>query len=297
MIGAPVTIIKLLIRNNRAQLCVITTISGGMVEMNNWLALALPEIVGVGKMIVGALIAVIIGRWIIGYLVKWTRQALERRAFDPTLTRYLVSLASIVLNIFLIIGVLSIFGIETTSFAALIAAMGLAVGAAWSGMLSNFAAGVFLILFKPFKVGDFITAGGVTGTVKEIGMFASTISTLENVFTVIGNGKIAGDNISNFSTYEYRAVDLRAQIAHGVDAGDAIARLAPVIAALPNVLSTPAPTIEILEFNSRGAMLVVRPFTNNAHYWQVYFDTNRAIAQTMGAAGYAVPAEHIAVKQ
>ncbi len=263
--------------------------------MPEWLMLAMPELIQVAKMIVGALIAVIIGRWVIGILVRLTRASLEKRSFDPTLTRYLVSLASIVLNIFLIIGVLSIFGIETTSFAALIAAMGLAIGAAWSGMLSNFAAGVFLVLFKPFKVGDFVTAGGTTGTIKEIGMFATTIATLENVFTVVGNGKIAGDTISNFSTYEHRAVDLRAQIAHGVDPKDAMARLRPVIAAIPNVLAEPMPTIEILEFNSRGSLLVVRPFTHNTHYWQVYFDTNRTIAETMGSAGYAVPAEHIAV--
>ncbi len=265
--------------------------------MPEWLTLALPALIQVAKMIVGALLAVIIGRWVIGILVRMTRAALEKRAFDATLTRYLVSLASIVLNIFLIIGVLSIFGIETTSFAALIAAMGLAIGAAWSGMLSNFAAGVFLILFKPFKVGDFVTVGGTTGTIKEIGMFACTIATLENVFTVVGNGKIAGETISNFSTYEYRAVDLRAQIAHGVNPADAIAKLRPAIEAIANVATTPPPTIEILELNSRGSMLVVRPFTHNTHYWQVYFDTNRAIAQTMGAAGYAVPAEHIAVEK
>lgn len=263
--------------------------------MPEWMSLAVPELVQVAKMIIGALIAVILGRWVIGILVRMTRTALEKRSFDPTLSRYLVSLASIILNIFLIIGVLSLFGVETTSFAALIAALGLAIGAAWSGMLANFAAGVFLILFKPFKVGDFVTAGGTTGTIKEIGMFACTIATLENVFTVVGNGKIAGETISNFSTYDYRAVDLRAQIAHGVDPKDAIARLRPVIAAIPNVMTDPAPTIEILEFNSRGTMLVVRPFTHNAHYWQVYFDTNRTIAETMGGAGYGVPAEHIAV--
>jgi small conductance mechanosensitive channel len=260
--------------------------------MPDWLVVALPEVIGVAKMIVGALVAVIVGRWVIGKLVKWTRGALERRALDPTLTRYIVSLSSIVLNIFLIIAVLSIFGVETTSFAALIAALGLAIGAAWSGMLANFAAGVFLILFKPFKVGDFVEAGGVTGTVTEIGMFATTISTLANIFTVVGNGKIASETISNFSTHAYRAVDLRAQLAHGVDPADAIKRLTPAIAALANVHKDPAPTIEILEFNERGTLLVVRPFTHNDHYWQVYFDTNKAIAETLTAAGYPVPAQY-----
>jgi small conductance mechanosensitive channel len=260
--------------------------------MTDWLSAALPELIGVAKMIVGALLAVIIGRWVIGKLVGWTRVALEKRAFDPTLARYIVSLASIVLNIFLIIGVLSIFGIETTSFAALIAALGLAIGAAWSGMLANFAAGVFLILFKPFKVGDFVTAGGVTGTVKEIGMFASTISTPENIFTVVGNGKIASEIISNFSAHPYRAVDLRAQLAHGVDPAKAIAMLRPAIAAIANVGTDPEPLIEILEFNTRGTLLVVRPFTHTDNYWQVYFDTNRVIAETMASAGYPVPAEY-----
>jgi small conductance mechanosensitive channel len=254
-----------------------------------WLTAALPEIIAVVKMIAGALIAFIVGRWIIGKMVAWTQRALEKRAFDPTLARYVVSLTSIVLNIFLIIGILSIFGIETTSFAALIAAMGLAIGAAWSGMLANFAAGVFLILFKPFKVGDFVSAGGTTGTVKEIGMFATTIATLDNVFTVVGNGKIAGETIQNYSTYEFRAVDLRAQIAHGVDPADAIARLKTALAAIPNQAEGQAPTVEILEFNDRGALLVVRPFCHNTHYWQVYFDTNRVIAETMAGAGYPVP--------
>lgn len=260
--------------------------------MPDWFVAALPELIAVLKMIAGALIAFVVGRWVIGKLVRFTQGALERRAFDPTLLRYVVSLTSIVLNVFLIIGILSIFGIETTSFAALIAAMGLAIGAAWSGMLSNFAAGVFLILFKPFKVGDFVSAGGTTGTVKEIGMFATTIATLDNVFTVVGNGKIAGETIQNFTTYTHRAVDLRAQIAHGVDPNDAIARLKASVGKIANIAADPAPVVEILEFNERGAMLVVRPFCHNDHYWQVYFDTNKTIAETMAAAAYPVPSSY-----
>jgi len=217
---------------------------------------------------------------------------LQRRHFDPTLARYVVSLGEIALNVFLIIGVLSIFGIETTSFAALIAAMGLAIGAAWSGMLSNFAAGVFLIMFKPFKVGDYISAGGVTGTVREIGMFATTLATLENVYTVVGNGKIMADNIANYSTYEYRAVDLRAQIAHGVDPLEAMAVLRREVEGVANLVADPRPLIEILEFNERGTKLVVRPFCHNQDYWQVYFDTNRAIAAAISKAGFPVPADY-----
>jgi small conductance mechanosensitive channel len=260
--------------------------------MPEWFNAALPQIISVGKMLIGALLAFFIGRWVIGKLVLLTQKALTREKLDPTLARYIVSIVSIILNIFLVIAILGIFGVETTSFAALIAAMGLAIGAAWSGMLANFAAGVFLILFKPFKVGDFVSAAGVTGTIKEIGMFATTVNTPDNVYTVVGNGKIAGDTIQNFTTNAYRAVELTAQIAHGVKPAEAIAKLAPVIAAIPNITSNPAPLINILEFNDYGTKLVVRPFCHNDHYWQVYFDTNKAIADTFSGAGYPIPSQY-----
>jgi small conductance mechanosensitive channel len=260
-------------------------------DMPAWFNAALPQMIDIGKMLAGAILAFIVGRWLIAKVVGFTQAGLARQKFDPTLARYVVSIVSIILNIFLVIAILGIFGVETTSFAALIAAMGLAIGAAWSGMLANFAAGVFLILFKPFRVGDFVCAGGVTGTIKEIGMFATTISTPENVFTVVGNGKIAGDTISNFNTYEYRAVDLRAQIAHMVKPADAMVRLRNAVTAIPNVKTKPAPVIEILEFNEYGAKLVVRPFCHNDHYWQVYFDTNTAIADCFSAAGYPPPSQ------
>jgi small conductance mechanosensitive channel len=260
--------------------------------MPEWFSAALPQIIAIAKMILGALIAFVVGRWIIGKLVGLTQAQLSRQNFDPTLARYVVSLVSIVLNIFLIIAILGIFGVETTSFAALIAAMGLAIGAAWSGMLGNFASGVFLILFKPFKVGDFVNAGGVTGTMTEIGMFACTITQPDNVKTIVANGKIAGDTIMNYSAHEFRAVDLRAQLAHGVDPQKAMAALRPVLAAIPNVKTEPAPLVDIMEFNEYGTKLVVRPFCHTDHYWQVYFDTNRAIATTFSGAGYPVPSQY-----
>lgn len=260
--------------------------------MGGWFEAAQPQIIQVAKLLIGALIAFIVGRWVIGKLTSATRRQLDRKNADPTLARYLTSLVSIVLNVFLIIAILSIFGVETTSFAALIAALGLAIGAAWSGMLSNFASGVFLILFKPFKVGDYVSAGGVEGTITEIGMFASSINTPANVHTIIGNTKIAGDTIHNYSTNGFRAVDLRAQIAHAVHPADAVARLTPAIRAIPNVVQEPAPLISILEFNEYGTRLVVRPFCHTDHYWQVYFDTNKAIADAFAEARYPVPAMH-----
>ncbi len=260
--------------------------------MPTWFQSMLPMITEYGIKVLGAIVIWFVGRWIIGKLNALLGVALGRQKMDPTLVRYISSIISVLLNIFLILAILNQFGINTTSFAALIAAAGLAIGAAWSGMLSNFASGVFLVLFKPFKVGDYVSVAGIEGTVSEVGMFATTINTPANVHTILGNGKIAGEIIQNYSTNAHRAVDLRAQIANGVKPTDAIALLQPVIAAIPNVLASPAPTIDIMEFNEYGTKLVVRPFCHNDHYWQVYFDTQRAIAATFAGAGYPVPSSY-----
>jgi len=248
-----------------------------------------------GLKILGAIAAWIVGRWLIGLTVRLIGTALEKgKKLDATLTQYLKSIISVLLTLVLILAILDIFGIKTTSFAALLAGAGLAIGAAWSGMLGNFAAGLFLQVLRPYKVGDFISAGGVTGTVKELGLFATTIVTLDNVVTVVGNGKAFGDNIQNFSAEPFRRVDCVAKVANSVDAQDAIARLRPAIAAIPNVKDSPAPDIEILQFTPEGPLLCVRPYTHNDHYWQVYFDTHKAVVATFGAAGYPVPETPVA---
>ncbi|HZO42315.1 MAG TPA: mechanosensitive ion channel family protein, partial [Methylomirabilota bacterium] len=162
--------------------------------------------------------------------------------------------------------------------------------------LGNFAAGVFLVIFRPFKTDDFVSAGGVTGTVHEIGMFATSFDTPDNVRTIVGNNKIVGDTIQNFSANPYRRVDITAQLAHGVDVKEAVAMLKDRLAKIPNVLGDPAPVVEILQFTLQGPVLAVRPFCNNAHYWQVYFDTNRMIRDSFSAARYPVPEQHFRVQ-
>jgi small conductance mechanosensitive channel len=244
---------------------------------------------------VGAVAAWIIGRWLISLAVSMVGKALERgKKLDATLTQYLKSIISVLLTMVLVLAILGIFGIQTTSFAALLAGAGLAIGAAWSGMLGNFAAGLFLQVLRPYNVGDFISAGGTTGTVQELGLFATTIVTLDNVKTIVGNNKVFSDNIQNFSAEPFRRVDCVAKVANSVDAQDAITRLRPVIAAIPNVKSSPKPDIEILEFTPEGPKLCVRPYTHNDHYWQVYFDTHKAVVETFGAAGYPVPETPVA---
>ena len=168
------------------------------------------------------------------------------------------SVIVVALNIVLVIAVLGIFGVETTTLAALLAAAGVAIGMAWSGLLSNFAAGAFLIVLRPFHAGDFVTAGGVTGTVLEVGLFATTLTAPDNVRTIVGNAKIFADTIQNYSANPYRRVDLMAQLAHGVDPNLAIGLLKERLAKIPNVLTTPPPDVEILQFTLAGPVLAVR---------------------------------------
>ncbi|MBF2067874.1 MAG: mechanosensitive ion channel family protein [Calothrix sp. C42_A2020_038] len=242
-----------------------------------------------GLKILGAIALWIVGQKLIDFATRLLRRIFRSQNVDATLISYLVNIISVTLRVVLVVALLGFFGIETTSFAALLAAAGVAIGAAWGGLLANFAAGAFLIIFRPFKVGDFICAAGVTGTVHEIGLFVTSITTPDNVMTIVGNNKIFSDNIQNFSANPYRRVDLVAQLNHSVDHNDAIRRLKQRVSAIPNVLSEPAPDVEILKFEAAGPVLVVRPYCNNDHYWQVYFDTNKVIRETFTQAEYPVP--------
>jgi small conductance mechanosensitive channel len=255
------------------------------------------QLVTFGLKVAGAIAVWIIGRWLIGLVARLLAAALNRQHVDPTLTRYIGHIVGVALNVVLVVAILGYFGLETTSFAALIAAIGIAIGAAWAGLLANFAAGAFLIVLRPFKVGDYVKAGGTEGTVTEIGLFATMMLTPDNVTTFVGNNKIFSDTIQNYSASAYRRVDRLAQLAHGVDAHDAMRRLKEALTRIPNVHEQPVPVVEIVDFNERGAVLAVRPFTHTDHYWQVYFDTNKAISDTFGAAGYPVPETYLRVNR
>ncbi|MCS6986406.1 MAG: mechanosensitive ion channel family protein [Sphingomonadaceae bacterium] len=249
----------------------------------------LPVAIDFGLKVLGALALYMVGRWLIGIGIRALERMLTARNFDATLQRYIANILGVTLNIVLVVAILGYFGIETTSFAALLAGVGLAVGAAWSGLLGNFAAGAFLIIFRPYKVGDYVVAAGVEGTVTEIGLFNTTITTADHVQTIVGNAKVAGEILKNFSTLPHRRVDRTMQLAHGVDPLAVIEALRPRIAAIPNVLADPAPTLEILDFNELGTVLAVRPHCHTNHYWQVWFDTNRAIVETGKALALPPP--------
>lgn len=152
------------------------------------------------------------------------------------------------------------------------------------------------IVLRPFKVGDIVSAGGITGSVESIGLFGTTFHTPDHVVTIVGNSKIFAYTIQNFSANDYRRVDLQAQISHSTDHQAAIRVLKEGLQRIPNVLATPAPVIEILQFNLAGPLLAIRPFCSNEHYWQVYFDTNRLIRETFQQAGFSVPEQHYSVR-
>ena len=240
----------------------------------------------VGMQILGALALYIVGRWLISLVVSALQRVLTRQRIEPTVMRFIGNTVSVALNVTLVVAILGYFGVQTTTFAALIAAMGLAVGTAWAGLLANFAAGAFLLVLRPFKVGDFIAAGGITGTVHEIGLFATTFDTPDNVRTFVGNNKLFSDTIQNYTANSYRRVELQAQIAGAADPQLAIARLKDRLAKIPNVLSAPAPDVTILTFTPFGPVLAVRPYCHNDHYWQVYFDGNMAIREVLGDSAF-----------
>ena len=264
-------------------------------DLNAFMQSAQATLVAVAWKAAGALVLWLVGRWLIALASRLVGRALDRQKFDVTLTKYLQTGLTVVLNVALIVAILGFFGVETTTFAALIAAGGVAIGVAWGGLLANFAAGAFLVFLRPFKVGDAVTAAGVTGTVSAIGLFGTTINTPDNVLTIVGNNKVFSDTIQNFSANPYRRVDLTALISNEVDHRRAIRLLKERLGSIPNVIANPAPDVDVLQFTPTGPQLCVRPYCGNQHYWQVYFDTNRMIRETFGEAGFPAPMPSYAI--
>lgn len=245
-----------------------------------------------GLKIIAAIAIWVVGSMAVNGFAKLARRALGLRKLDPTLVNYAISTIHVALRIVLAMAILEVCGIPTTSFAALIGAAGVAIGVAWSGLLSNFAAGIFLVVLHPFKVGDYINAAGQTGTVIEIGLFMTILTTDNNLRVYIGNNKLFSDTITNYNVHDSRRVDLRCQIAGDVDPAKAIALLTENIKKIPNVLTSPSPSVTIQEFNAMGTLLAVRLFAPTPNFGQVNNDTNAAIAATAIAAGWPAPATY-----
>jgi small conductance mechanosensitive channel len=253
------------------------------------LSLAATTLVPFLLKLVGAVALWIAGGWLIGLAMRLMRRALRTGPLDVTVVGYLVNILGAVLRVILVVAILGFFGIQTASFAALLAGAGVAIGAAWSGMLGNFAAGVFLQIFRPFSVGDFVEGAGVVGTIEEIGMFVTSVLAPDNVRNIVPNGKLLGDTIKNYSVHPFRRVELVAQLDNSADVGRAIALLKEGVKRVPNQYPGKEADVEVLEFSERGPCLAVRPYTHTDNYWQVYFDTNRMIVDVLGGAGFPVP--------
>jgi small conductance mechanosensitive channel len=227
--------------------------------------------------IIGAILLWVVGRLVISGCRRVVRANLHRRTIDSTIASYIDSVIGGVLTMLLLVAILGFFGVETTTFAGLMTAAGVAIGLAWSGLLANFAAGVFMIILRPFKVGDAITAVSVTGVVREIGLFATAIDSSDNTRAFVGNAKVFADTILNHTTNAYRRVDVKAVVPKGIDLRDLRPRLLARIAAIPHVLQDPAPTIDILEIQAESVVLAVRPCCIGQHHSAVLFATNEAI--------------------
>jgi small conductance mechanosensitive channel len=261
----------------------------------SWLDKAQPILMAFGLKVIGAIAVFIFGRWLIGFASRLVGAGMARQQVDATVQHYLISFISVALNIVLVVAILGYFGLETTSFAALVAGAGVAIGAAWSGLLGNFASGIFLLVLRPYQVGEYVMVGGIEGTVVELGLFGTTLTTPDNVKTVIGNSKVIGNDIKNYTANAYRRVELVAQLAGSADLHKAIALLKAAVGQVANVTQEPAVCVEVLEFNEFGPKLAVRPYCHTQHYWQVYFDTNMTIADTLGAAGFPVATRPVRV--
>lgn len=243
----------------------------------------------IGLHILGAIALWIIGRWLIGLVTGFVAGQMKRRHMDTTIIAYALSTVTGLLNIILVISILGTFGVQTTTFAALFAAIGLAIGTAWSGLLANFAAGVFMILLRPFKVGDEISAGGTAGTVEEIGPFSTVIDTPENVRTIVGNNKILADNILNYSHNAHRRVVIKYQLLYGTDIEGMIQALLARIHEIPNTLEAPAPAVSITEYTVSGPKANVEVSCHPSHYSQVQANLAQAIRDVEIVRGIGMP--------
>jgi len=242
-----------------------------------------------GFKILGALAIFIVGRIVIGFVVKGVRKLMKRSSMDETLQKFLLSLIRMGLLAFLIIFVVDQLGVETASFAAVIAAAGLAVGFALQGSLSNFASGVMLITFRPFKAGDFVEAGGVSGVVEAIQIFITKMRTPDNKEVLVPNSQVMGGTITNYSAKETRRVDMVFGIGYGDDIKKARDTMQKILDNHPKVLKDPAPQIAVSELADSSVNFVVRPWAKTEDYWGVYFDIHEQIKLTFDEEGISIP--------
>lgn len=246
-------------------------------------------IVGYGVLLLTALAVLIIGLYIVKIIIGVLGKMLDKSNVDPSLKSFLTSLASILLKVIVYITALSQLGVEMTSFVAIMGAAGLAVGMALSGTLQNFAGGVMILLFKPYKVGDVVEAQGYTGAVKEIQIFITVLTTPDNKTVLIPNGPMATSAMINYSTQPTRRVDWTFGIGYGDDVDKAYEVLDGMIAADDRILKDPAPFMAVSELADSSVNIVVRCWVNAPDYWGVFFKMNEDVYKTFDKEGLSIP--------
>ncbi len=252
---------------------------------------------GYGIKVVGAIVVLIVGRIVAGWARGLMRKMLGKRDTDPSIITFVASLAYWLILIFAIMSALGNFGVETASLVAVLGAAGFAVGFALQGSLANFAAGVMLLLFRPFRVGDYVEAGGAAGTVRELNLFTTVLMTPDNIRIMVPNGKIFGDTIKNITAEDTRRVDMVMGIGYGSDIGRAVQVMQGLLEADARVLKDPAPQIAVAELADSSVNLVVRPWVNKADYWGLKFDFMRAAKEAFDREGIEIPFPQTVIHQ
>lgn len=251
----------------------------------------------VGKDLLGAIIIYIVGRFIIKQLGRLLARILEKRKLEISVQTFLRSLVSILLNLILAFAIVSRLGVETTSFAALLASAGVAIGMALSGNLSNFAGGLIILVFKPFKVGDYIEGQNANGTVREIQIFHTILTTVDNKVIYVPNGALSSNAITNYSKQETRRAEWVFGVEYGEDFEKVKAVLQRIIDADPRILKDPAPMIALGALSASSVDIKVRAWAKTADYWDVYFDMNKIVYDTFNKEGIGFPFPQLTVHQ
>lgn len=260
-----------------------------MIDLNTITQKVIDFSIAYGPKILIAILTLVIGLWIINMITKGIGKALIHRHMDASLRHFLESLVSISLKVLLFISVISTLGVETTSFVAILAAMGFAVGMALQGSLSNFAGGVLIIIFKPFNVGDFIETQGYSGVVNKIEIFNTILKTGDNKTIIIPNGPISNSNITNYSTEKTRRVDMVFGIGYDDDLKKAKKLLMQIISKDKRVLKDPAPFVAVGELADSSVNFKVRVWVKSSDYWKVFFDTQEEVKLEFDKQGINIP--------
>jgi len=242
-----------------------------------------------GMRVIAAALILIIGYFAALAVRSFLRRLLKKKHVDETLVSFIVSVSYVLIMAFVIIAALGKLGVHTASFVAVLGAAGLAIGLALQGSLANFAAGVLMIIFKPFKIGDLIEAGGTFGVVEEIGIFTTELRSPDNKKIIVPNAKVTSDNITNYSAKDQRRVDIVAGVSYSDDLDKVRSVLENILSEDNRILQEPAPTISVLELADSSVNFAVRPWVKTADYWDVFFAVQEKIKKVFDAEGIAIP--------